>query len=84
MIELQIRGNERNVSLSPPSATRSNFSSSPIRGKKLAKSSISSSFRAYPRYLRGRRQLARGHREKILGCRYDSILVAFQLPIRLS
>lgn len=83
MIELQIRGNERNVSLSPPSATRSNFSSSPIRGKKLAKSSISS-FRAYPRYPRGRRQLARGHREKILGCRYDSILVAFQLPIRLS
>lgn len=83
MIELQIRGNERNVSLSP-SATRSNFSSSPIRGKKLAKSSISSSFRAYPRYPRGRRQLARGHREKILGCRYDSILVAFQLPIRLS
>lgn len=35
---------------------------------------------SFPRYPRGRRQLARGHREKILGCRYDSILV----PARVS
>ena len=80
---------ERNVStvhvlkIKIPSSC--NFSNPPIRKKKLAKSSISSFhifyfFISFSRYPRGRRQLARGHREKILGCRYDSILV----PARVS
>lgn len=66
-----------------------NFSNPSIRKKKVGQivNIIVSHFLflfffsfSFPRYPRGRRQLARGHREKILGCRYDSILV----PARVS